>query len=257
MKKGFLVGLILLGIVLGFSSLIEDIQERGVLRVGQDSAYMPLYGTDYNGGRIGLETEILQKMADILGVKLEFVVVNWDGIIPALLTNKFDIIWSAMTITPERAIKVNFSIPYLTVGQVIIYNNNKFETLPSLEQLKKLDDLKIAVQLGSTGNEAARAIFPDKELLNFDTIDEAAFQVATGKADIMVFDSIYAYNLEKKYDQISVSDELISKEDFGVAIKKGDFDTMRWIDTFIRSIKTSGELDELIQKWIVDYQPEL
>ena len=257
MKKIFFIVLILAGVILGFSSLIEEIQERGVLRVGQDAAYMPLYGTNVDGNRIGLEVEILQKMADILDVELEFVVVNWDGIIPALLTNKFDIIWSAMTITPERALKVNFSVPYLTVGQVIIYNNNKYDSAPSIEELKKDKDLKISVQLGSTGNEAARNIFTDKELLNFDTIDETAFQVATGKADIMIFDSIYAYNLEKKYNQISVSDEFISKEDFGVAIKKGDFDSLRWIDTFIRSIQTNGELDELIQKWIVDYQPEL
>ncbi len=254
MKKIFFIVLILAGVILGFSSLIEEIQERGVLRVGQDAAYMPLYGTNVDGNRIGLEVEILQKMADILDVELEFVVVNWDGIIPALLTNKFDIIWSGMTISPERALKVNFSIPYMTGGQVIIYNNKKYESAPKIEDLKNDKDLKISVQLGSTGNEAARRIFSGKELLNFDTIDETAFQVATGKADIMIFDSLYAYYIANKYDQISVSNEFVSSENFGVAMRKGDFDSMRWIDTFITSLVTSGDFEELKQKWLVNYK---
>jgi len=254
MKRFFLIVLIITGVILGFSSLIEEIQERGVLRVGQDAAYMPLYGTDIDGNRIGLEVEILQKMADILDVELEFVVVNWDGIIPALLTNKFDIIWSGMTISPERALKVNFSIPYMTGGQVIIYNNQKYDKAPSIEDLKNDRELKISVQLGSTGNEAARRIFSGKELLNFDTIDETAFQVATGKADIMIFDSLYAYFIANKYEQISVSKEFVSSENFGVAIRKGDFDSVRWIDTFITSLITSGDFEELKQKWLVNYK---
>jgi polar amino acid transport system substrate-binding protein len=254
MKRKILVLLLTLTVVLNFASLIEEIQERGVLKVGQDSAYMPLYGTDVEGNRIGLEAEILQKMADTLGVKLEFVVVNWDGIIPALLTNKFDIIWSGMTISPERAIKVNFSIPYMTGGQVIIYNNTKYSSPPTLKELKEDKNLKISVQLGSTGNEAARRTFPGKELLNFDTIDEAALQVATGKADIMIFDSLYANYIANKYEQVSASEEFITEENFGVAIKKGDFDTVRWIDTFITSLKTSGDFDKLKQKWLVDYE---
>ncbi|HNS35176.1 MAG TPA: transporter substrate-binding domain-containing protein, partial [Mesotoga sp.] len=125
MKK-FLVLAVLICMTMAFGSLIDDVRQRGVLRVGQDAGYMPLYGTNPDGERIGLEVEILERMAEILGVKLEFVVVNWDGIIPALMSNKFDIIWSAMTITPERALRVNFSDPYLTVGQIILYNTNRY-----------------------------------------------------------------------------------------------------------------------------------
>ncbi len=80
MKK-FLVLAVLICMTMAFGSLIDDVRQRGVLRVGQDAGYMPLYGTNPDGERIGLEVEILERMAEILGVKLEFVVVNWDGII--------------------------------------------------------------------------------------------------------------------------------------------------------------------------------
>ncbi|HCO69641.1 MAG TPA: ABC transporter substrate-binding protein [Mesotoga infera] len=254
MKK-LLVVVVLLCMTLAFGSLIDEVKQRGVLRVGQDAGYMPLYGTNPDGDRIGLEVDILKKMAEILDVKLEFVVVNWDGIIPALVSNKFDIIWSAMTITPERALRVNFTDPYLTVGQIILYNTNKYELPPTEEDLND-PDVKIAVQLGSTGAEAANRLLSEAQIFMFETIDEAAFQVASGRADAMIFDSIYARFMAKKYDQLEVTEDLLTREDFGVAIPKGDFETLQWMNTFIQWIKTTGTLEELQDYWFVEYEPE-
>jgi polar amino acid transport system substrate-binding protein len=254
MKK-LLLFAILIAMTMSFGSLIDEVKERGVLRVGQDAGYMPLYGTNPDGDRIGLEVEILEKMAEILGVKLEFVIVNWDGIIPALVSNKFDVIWSAMTITPERALRVNFSDPYLTVGQIILYNSDKYSTAPDAEDLNN-PEVKIAVQLGSTGAEAANRLLPEAEIYMFETIDEAAFQVASGRADAMIFDSIYARFMAKKYDQLEVTEDLLTREDFGVAIPKGDFETLQWLNTFIQWIKTTGTLAELENYWFVEYEPE-
>ena len=232
-----------------FAGLLEDIQSRGVLRVGQDAGYMPLYGTDENGERIGFEVDLAKEMAKILGVKVEFVIVNWDGIIPALMSGKFDIIFSGMTITPERALKVDFSIPYLTIGQSVLYNTKKFSSPPMYAQLKKIKGLKIAVQLGTTGEFAARRLFENAEILPFDTMDEAAFQVASGRADIMVVDSIYAVYMAQKYPQLSSTGELLTKEDLGIAVRKGELEFLQWLNTFIRWAKTSGLVDELKEKW--------
>ncbi|HOI64023.1 MAG: transporter substrate-binding domain-containing protein [Thermotogaceae bacterium] len=254
MKKVMLV-VFLVVVSLAFSSLLEDIRSRGVLRVGQDAGYMPLYGTDPDGKRIGLEVEILKEMASILGVKLEFVIVNWDGIIPALVSNKFDIIWSGMTITPERALKVNFSDPYLTVGQTILYNTKKFSTPPTLEDINT-KETKIAVQLGTTGAEAANRLLTKAQIFTFETTDEAGFQVASGRADAMIFDSIYAKFVAKKYEQLDVTDELLTMENLGVAIPKGDFETLQWLNTFIQWLKTTEKITELEQYWFVEYAPE-
>ena len=254
MKKVLLV-VFLIAVSVAFSSLLDDIRSRGVLRVGQDAGYMPLYGTNPDGKRIGLEVDILQKMADFLCVKLEFVVVNWDGIIPALVSNKFDIIWSAMTITPERALRVNFSDPYLTVGQIILYNTIKFPNPPTVEDINT-KDTRIAVQLGSTGAEAAYRLLNNAQIFTFETIDESAFQVASGRADAMIFDSIYARFVAKKYEQLAVTDELLTREDFGVAISKGDFETLQWMNTFVQWLKTTGTIEELERFWFVEYEPE-
>ncbi|RKX37766.1 MAG: ABC transporter substrate-binding protein [Thermotogae bacterium] len=256
MRRLWFITLLFILCGLTFANLIDDIQSRGVLRVGQDAGYMPLYGTDASGNRIGLEVELLQRMADILGVRLEFVVVNWDGIIPALMTDKFDIIWSGMTITPQRALKVNFSVSYLTVGQVMVYNTRKFSEEPRYEDIAD-KDLSIAVQLGTTGDEAARRLFPYADILTFDTMDEAAFQVASGKADLLVIDSIYARYVAKKYDILEAGSEFLTQENLGVAVRKGDLESLQWINTYIQWLKTTGIIDELQQKWFVEYEPTL
>jgi polar amino acid transport system substrate-binding protein len=256
MKKVLFVFGILVFAMCTFGGLVEDIQKRGVLRIGQDSGYMPLYGTDESGKRIGLEVALAEEMAKILGVRLEFVIVNWDGVISALMADKFDMIWAGMTISPQRALKVNFSDPYLTVGQVVVYSSKKDGGEPTLTWLKT-QKRKIAVQLGSTGDEAARNNFPNSELLNFDTMDEVAFQVATGRADFCVVDSTYARYIAKKYNVLRVSSALLTTEDLGIAIKKGDLEALQWINTFIRAIKTSGKMEELQTLWFETYNPDL
>jgi len=256
-RKTFLVVVAsILLVSLTFGSLIDEIKERGVLRVGQDAGYMPLYGTDMYGNRIGLEVDVLRIMATLLGVRLEFVVVNWDGIIPALLSEKFDIIWSGMTITEERAKKVDFSEPYLEIGQVLVYNNIKISSVPSLEELND-PSVRIAVQLGTTGDEAARRLFPRAKILTFDSMDEAAFQVASGRADFTVVDSIYAQYVAKKYDRLSVADGFLTSEELGVAIRKNDPETLNWINNFIKGLKSSGFMEHSGEKWFVEYEPEL
>ncbi len=245
----FLVVFLISVAVFTLAGLLEDIQSRGVLRVGQDAGYMPLYGTDEKGERVGFEVDLVKEMAKILGVKVEFVIVNWDGIIPALMSGKFDIIFSGMTITPERALKVDFSIPYLTIGQSVLYNTKHFSTPPTYEQLKSMKNLKISVQLGTTGEFAARRLFENAKILPFDTMDEAAFQVASGRADIMVVDSIYAQYMAQKYPQLASTGELLTREDLGIAVRKGNLEFLQWLNTFIRWAKTSGLIDQLKEKW--------
>ena len=112
-------------IELAKKSTIEDILKRGELRVGFEAGYVPFEMTDKNGRFVGFDIDMAKEMAKAMGV--QFVPVNtaWDGIIPALLSNKFDIIMSGMTVTQERNLKVNFADPYIIVGQTILLNKKQ------------------------------------------------------------------------------------------------------------------------------------
>lgn len=258
MKRLIISILIILVSISASANLLNEITTRGVLRVGIGSGgFMPLHGTNAGGKQVGLELDMLERMAEILGVKLEVVLTNWDGIIPALLSGKFDILCSSMTITPERALKVDFSIPYLTVGQTIIYNNNNSKFLIPPELSNIIDgEITISTLIGSTGYMAAKRMFQKSEILTFDSSDEAALQVSLGRSDIMVVDSIYANNIVKKYEQLSRTEQLFTKERLGIAIRKGDLETLHWIDTFIEWLNTTGIMQDLEKKWFENYVPE-
>ena len=100
---------------------LEQIVEKNRMRVGF-STFVPWAMKDKQGGYTGYEIEVARQLAKDMGVEIDFVPTKWSGIIPALLTGKFDIIIGGMGITPERNLKVNFSDPYEYSGMSIIAN---------------------------------------------------------------------------------------------------------------------------------------
>ena len=108
--------------------------------------------------------------------------------------------------------------------------------------------------MGSTGEFAARRFFSKAKILTFDTMDEAAFQVATSRVDLMVADSTYSKFIAKKYPQsVYTTGQTLTSEELGMAVKMGDPDFLNWLNTFIRCEKASGRWDELYKKWFVEY----
>ncbi|MGD9249356.1 MAG: transporter substrate-binding domain-containing protein, partial [Desulfobacteraceae bacterium] len=125
MKKLSLVLIASIGIVcliagMAAAGTLDEIQKRGVLRVGMEPGYMPFELTSKKGEIIGFDVDMAKRMAKAMDVKLELVSTAWDGIIPALLTKKFDIIMSGMTLTQGRNLKINFAQPYIVIGQSIL-----------------------------------------------------------------------------------------------------------------------------------------
>ena len=150
-------------------STIEKIMQRGVLKVGMDT-FLPWAMKDKNGNYIGFEIDVATRLAEDMGIKVEFVPTKWAGIIPALLTSKFDVIIGGMGITTQRALKVNFSIPYDYSGMSIVANKEKARGFSSLEDFNK-KDVEIACKLGTTAAAAAKKFLPNAKIRLFD--DEA------------------------------------------------------------------------------------
>ena len=122
---------------------LEQIKQDG-LRVCLEPAYMPFELTNKRGEIIGFDPDLAALMAKELGApKLDLVSTAWDGIIPALLTNKCDIIMSGMTITDERKEKVDFSDPYMLIGQTVLLRKDLAGKIKSYKDLNK-PEYKIA-----------------------------------------------------------------------------------------------------------------
>ena len=230
-------------------STLNQIMKRGELRVGLEAGYMPFEMRDKNGNIIGFDVDLAKKMASVLKVKVTFVNTQWDGIIPALLTDKFDILMSGMTITPERNAQVNFSAPYITVGQTaLLAGKHKGKVLHA----KELDDPKytVATKLGTSGDIVSGRLLPRAKIKKFETEADAALEVKNGRADAFVYDLPYLAVYANQYPEgVFMLPEAFTKEDLGWAIKKGDPDFLNWLDHFIVSIKNDGTYDVLYNRW--------
>ncbi|WP_162961661.1 transporter substrate-binding domain-containing protein, partial [Pseudomonas aeruginosa] len=136
---------------------VEDAVKRGTLRVGMDPTYMPFEMTNKRGQIIGFEVDLLKAMAKSMGVKLELVSTSYDGIIPALLTDKFDMIGSGMTLTQERNLRLNFSEPFIVVGQTLLVRK---ELEGKIKSYKDLNDPQYSItsKIGTTGEIVARKL---------------------------------------------------------------------------------------------------
>lgn len=230
-------------------STLNQILKRGELRVGIDAGYMPFEMIDRNGNLIGFDIDLARKMASVLKVKVRFVNTQWDGIIPALLTGKFDLLMGGMTITPERNLQVNFTRPYIVIGQTALLAKKHEGTIT---QHTQLDDPQyiVASKLGTTGDIAARRTFPRAQLKRYDSEADAALEVRNGRADAFIYDlpfnAVYAH---RHAGQVAHLAEPFTKENLGWAIRKGDPDFLNWLDNFLDAIRNDGTYDLLHQRW--------
>ncbi len=265
MKKGLMTGLAVL-LVCGFlfttvafgddidlakKSTINDIVQRGELRVGFEAGYLPFEMADKQGNFIGFDIDMAKEMAKAMGVKFVPVNTAWDGIIPALVTKKFDIIMSGMTVTQERNLKINFADPYIIVGQTILLNKKHEGKVTSY---KDLNDPKFTVtsKLGTTGEQAIKRLIPKATYKSFEVESEAALEVLTGKADATVYDLPFCatFMAQQGAGNLIFLDEPFTYEPLAWAIRKGDPDFLNWLNNFLRQVKNDGRYDEIYNKWI-------
>ncbi|MFQ5795906.1 MAG: transporter substrate-binding domain-containing protein [Candidatus Bipolaricaulia bacterium] len=228
------------------SSTLEVIRSRGVLLVGTDIPYTPFEFRDQQGRLVGFDIDVAQLIADEIGVDLEAVPTGFDVIIPALNTNKFDIIISGMTRTLKRALQVNFTDGYLTAGQIAMVNRRRMPNVTSYDQFNQAG-VVITVQLGTTGEIAARNSFPNATIRTFDNAEVTVLEVVFGRADAVIFDDVFLLaELPKFSDRVYLFDtsDPLTKEILGLAIRKGDPDFLTWLNLFLEQIRTTMLVDE-------------
>lgn len=230
-------------------STIEQVIRRSILRVGM-STFVPWAMKDKTGKLIGFEIDVAQQLGKDMGVTVEFVPTKWAGIIPALLTGKFDVIIGGMSIRPDRNLKVNFSIPYDYAGQAIVANKKIAAGFNRLEQFDQ-PDVTIAARLGSTAADAANQFMPKAQKKFFDDEAQVIQEVLNGRAHAAVASApLPAFQAIKYADQLFLPVQgTFTKEPIGFAVRKGDFDTLNYFNNWIRVTDAKGWLAERKHYW--------
>ena len=238
---------------LAHAGAIDDAARRGVLRVGTTPTYVPFEMTDKQGRIVGFEIDLLASMSQALGVKLELVAVPYTELLPGLLAKKFDLIGSGMTVTQERNLKLNFSDSFIVVGQSVLLHPRLAGKVTSVEDL---DDAsyRIATTEGTTGESAARRFLGAARLSTFATPEEGVRHVMLGQADAFIHDA--PYNLialsRPENSALLALEQPFTFEPLAFGVKKGDFDSLNWINHFLNQIAQDGTYDHLHDKWFRD-----
>ncbi|GIX14987.1 MAG: amino acid ABC transporter substrate-binding protein [Paracoccaceae bacterium] len=231
------------------ASVIETIKQRGVIRVGM-STFVPWAMRDKNGELIGFEIDVARKLAADMGVEVEFVPTAWDGIIPALLAGKFDVIIGGMSITPARNLTVNFTDPYANSSLGVMANRKL------AEGLKWPDDynapgVTFACRRGATPCLYIQERFPKATLRQFDDDGQVEQEVLNGNAHVMIASQPKpAFAIYSNPDIVfAPTEEKIRPGNEAFAVRKGDPDALNFFNNWILIHRTNGWLEERHKYW--------
>jgi polar amino acid transport system substrate-binding protein len=233
---------------LSSGSVIESIKEEGVIKIGL-SIFKPWSMRDLNGELVGFELDVGRELAKDMGVEVEFVPTSWDGIIPALVSGKFDVIISGMTITPQRNLTVAFSEPYAFSGMTILANKELTDGM-SLEDYNSAD-VTFAARRGATPVAVIQSMFPKAQLLQFDEDGAATQEILNGNAHATMASEPTPSTEARRYaDTLYVPfNEAFQAGGEGFAFRKGDPDAENFFNNWI-GIKTRiGWLKERQDYW--------
>lgn len=256
MKKtaGFsvIVSLVVLFVLGGFASAgtLEEIAKRGELRVACQTQGAPFSFVDKNGERTGSSIELVNMIAEEMGVKVTFLNYDWDGLIPALLSGKADMLAADMTPTLKRAMKISFVDPYMYTGSVVFVKQDS--PIQSIEDVKK-SGTKLAVLLGSTGENDAKIAFPDAELKTYKGGGPILLNaVIAGHTDAGVNDGSAVRGQSASFppDSIRVLEGQLSKSPLAFAVRYDSPDLREWLNLFFLHIKLDGRLENNLNYWV-------
>ena len=231
-------------------SAVPELQD-GVLTVGSDIAYAPfefyIEGTE---DADGLDIDIARAVAGVLGVEVEFLNTGFDGLIPSLDTDDFDVIVSAMTITDERSQEIDL-VPYISVGTGIVVPAGNPNGISALDDLC---GLTVAVQLGTIQvdllNEQNDACDDPIDVVTFDTNPLAVEDLRTGGADANFSDfPVAAEDAAQSGGELEVVDTQIAPEPYGIGVRKESPELRDVIADAIAAIRESGMYDQILADW--------
>jgi polar amino acid transport system substrate-binding protein len=218
------------------------------LIVGMELAYPPFEMTDSLGTPAGISVEMAKDLGKALNREVVIENMSFDGLIPALISHKIDIIISSMTITEERGKTIDFSDPYLETGLCLLVSiKSPIKTIQDLNDPKRT----VAVKKGTTGAIYAADSLKKAKVLVLDKESACVLEVVQGKADAFIYDQMSTYtNWSKNRKTTRAVLTPFLKQYWGIAMRKGEPELEGKINKFLKDYKTDGGFTRLGDKYL-------
>ncbi|MCX6109834.1 MAG: ABC transporter substrate-binding protein [Proteobacteria bacterium] len=224
---------------------LAQIKKAGKLLVAVDTTYPPMEMEGDNGKPAGFDIDLAKELAKRLGVSVEFVVMPWDGIIAGLAAKRYDIICSAMNITPERAKQVEF-VPYLKMSQVYVAKKAGAAVVKEQDLVGKV----IGVQADTTSSEYVEKVKKSgvaiKEIKAFKGATDVFAALRAGQADALVVDEPVARHYVKRDPAFfRITGRALAPEPIGIATRKDEHKLQKELLHQIEMMRIDGTLTKL------------
>ncbi|MGZ3789189.1 MAG: ABC transporter substrate-binding protein/permease [Bacteriovorax sp.] len=193
---------------------------------------------------IGFEVEIMQAISKELGVKLEFVQNAWDGLIPGLKNNNYDVAINGIEITPDRQTEVSFSRPYYSTFEQLVVRSNQ-EGIESLSDCKKKKVGTLKFSLAQRMLEAEG----DIEILTYESEVAAYSDLKNKRSDAVLLDAPIAIYYAKPDMALKFVGAPIGQILYGIAINKENKELWQAVDGAIKKMSKNGKLREILDRW--------
>ncbi len=236
------------------ASALPDLGGR-TIRVATDATYPPFEMLDANKNIIGYDIDLITEVCKLVNCKLDIKSTAWDGIFPALQKGDFDAVISGVTITAERDKTMDFTDPYIEVGQVVLVRADEAR----ITGVNDLTERTVAVQRGTTNDEEATKMQKEgkiKAVKRFPTFDLAVKSLLNKDVDAVIIDNTAASGyMGTNPDKLKVAGDKFTSEGLGIVVREGDKELQGAFNAALKTLKDNGTLDKLYQKWFVEYKP--
>ena len=217
------------------------------LVVAVENAYPPFNMIDEATGEgVGWDYDTVNEICSRINCVPEFKEAAWDGIFPAMQAGEYDWLADGVTYTAERDEIVDFSIPYVTVGQVLLVRADETATL---DDFKANPDLLVGTQIGTTNEIVAKETFPDKEIQSFEDFPASVLALISNDIDGVVIDVISASGfMGENEGKLKIDGQITSDEQLAFVFPPGS-ELVAAIDAAMQSMIDDGTLKALNKKW--------
>ena len=213
------------------------------LRIGMELSYPPFEMTDPQGRPTGVSVRLAEALGTHLGRDVVIENVAFDGLIPALKTGKIDCIISSLTATPERARAIAFSEPYLKTGLALLVGvHSPVRSAADLDVRGRT----VAVKKGTTGHQYAATSLKQARVLVLDKEAAAVMEVAQGKADAFLYDSLSVFRNQRRHpDTTRAILQPFREETWAIGLRPGDDELRRQVNEFLEAFRAAGGFERL------------
>lgn len=218
--------------------------QDNILRVGTDATFPPMEFVE-NGKRTGFDIDLVDAIAKSMGKQVEWVDIDFKGLIPGLISKRFDIAVSAIYITDERKKVVDFTDSYYAGGLVAMVKDNN----TTIKKLADLDGKKVTVQVGTKSVGYLTEKYPKVQRIEVEKNQEMFNLVDIGRADAAVTGKPAAYQYVRTRPGLRVLDEQLTTEEYGMALRKDTPELTKAINAALAKLKADGTYAAIVKKW--------